>query len=149
MPNREQMDAIVEQLERLETKGLSVAELALATYSLDGEGFSESERRDVEMRVFEGESPDFWLDEVQPDMPNEEKPKLNLPDAAHYTGEWAKELHEEMREDYDAARAMKYFGRMIEAIAVPPDFSEYDRQLEQAARQVERRVVDKSNGPDR
>ncbi len=49
--------------------------------------------------------------------PNADKPKLDLPDAAHHTGERAKELREELREDYAARSEMD---KMIDEVARMP-----------------------------
>ncbi len=67
MPTKEQMDAVLEQLERREIQyeGLNLAGLANANSDIDWTGFTESQRRGVELRIYDGMSPDMWMDGVQ------------------------------------------------------------------------------------
>jgi hypothetical protein len=65
MPTKEQIKTVIDQLERQPLAGLSLAELAIATEAIDWQGFSASDRRGVEMRIFEGEAAEFWADDIE------------------------------------------------------------------------------------
>ena len=94
MPTKEQMDAVLEQLERREIQyeGLNLAGLANANSDIDWTGFTESQRRGVELRIYDGDSPDLWMDGVVADgLADPEKEQF-------------KQILAEQRTDYEAAR---------------------------------------------
>lgn len=63
MPTRDQMETVMEQLEKLTMLPASERDAAMA--AMDWAGFTEAEKLDVERRIQENEPEEFWMDGVE------------------------------------------------------------------------------------